>query len=304
MKIAKSLKDFNKNKELFFLALPSVFFILIFNYIPMYGLILPFKNFRIGQGFFKSEWVGLNNFKYLFTTDALSITKNTVMFNTIFIILGLVFAVGFALMLFELSAKFVKIYQTVLFFPYFISWVVASYVFLGLFDMDYGFLNRIITSSGGEAVLWYMEPKYWIFILPIANLWKGVGYGTIIYYTGLMGIDSELFEAANLDGASRLQQVRHISIPMLKPLIIMITLMSIGGIVKADFGLFFNLTRDSAALYPVTDVIDTYVYRALRKLGDVGMSSAAGFYQSVVGFLLILLSNYLVRKVDPENSLF
>jgi putative aldouronate transport system permease protein len=170
--------------------------------------------------------------------------------------------------------------------------------------MDYGFLNRIITSSGGEAVLWYMEPKYWIFILPIANLWKGVGYGTIIYYTGLMGIDSELFEAANLDGASRLQQVRHISIPMLKPLIIMITLMSIGGIVKADFGLFFNLTRDSAALYPVTDVIDTYVYRALRKLGDVGMSSAAGFYQSVVGFLLILLSNYFVRKVDPENSLF
>jgi putative aldouronate transport system permease protein len=170
--------------------------------------------------------------------------------------------------------------------------------------MEYGFLNRIVSHFGGEAVLWYMEPKYWIFIMPLANLWKGVGYGTIIYYTGLMGIDSELYEAANLDGATKLQQVRYISIPMLKPLIIMITLMSIGGIVKADFGLFFNLTRDSAALYPVTDVIDTYVFRALRSLGDVGMSSAAGFYQSIVGFLLILLSNYLVKKVDPENSLF
>jgi len=303
-KIAKCLKTFNKNKELFFLSLPAMIFLIVFNYLPMYGILLPFKYTRIGESFWESKWVGFENFKYLFSNDAYRITRNTVIFNIVFIIIGLIGAVGLALMLFELSARFVKLYQTILLFPYFLSWVVASYVFLGLLDMNYGLLNKIIVSLGGEAILWYNEPKYWIFILPIANLWKNVGYSTIIYYTVLINIDHELFEAADIDGASKIQKIMSISLPMLKPMITFIVLMSIGNMVKADFGLFFHLTLDSKALYPVTDVIDTYVYRALRGLGDVGMSSAAGIYQAVVGFILVLLSNALVKKFDPENSLF
>ncbi|MDR2751560.1 MAG: ABC transporter permease subunit [Clostridiales bacterium] len=295
---------FQKNKELFFLALPGTLLFFVFSYLPLYGLILPFKNYKANEGFFKSAWAGFNNFRFLFSGDAWRITRNTVGFNAIFIALSLIVSVSFALMLFELSAKFVKLYQTVLFIPYFISWVVASYIGMCLLDMNYGFLNRIIEFFGGEAKLWYNTPKYWYVIAPLANLWKGVGYSTIIYYTALLGINAELYEAAELDGARKWQRVIHISLPMIKPLIIMLTLMSIGGIIRSDFGLFFSFTTDSKALYPVTDVIDTYVYRALRKLQDVGMSSAAGLYQSVVGFVLVLASNWMVRKVDPESSLF
>jgi putative aldouronate transport system permease protein len=302
-KISPAMR-FQKNKELFFLALPGTLLFFVFSYLPLYGLILPFKNYKANEGFFKSAWAGFNNFRFLFSGDAWRITRNTVGFNAIFIALSLIVSVSFALMLFELSAKFVKLYQTVLFIPYFISWVVASYIGMCLLDMNYGFLNRIIEFFGGEAKLWYNTPKYWYVIAPLANLWKGVGYSTIIYYTALLGINAELYEAAELDGARKWQRVIHISLPMIKPLIIMLTLMSIGGIIRSDFGLFFSFTTDSKALYPVTDVIDTYVYRALRKLQDVGMSSAAGLYQSVVGFVLVLASNWMVRKVDPESSLF
>ncbi|MDR1640169.1 MAG: ABC transporter permease subunit [Clostridiales bacterium] len=295
---------FQKNKELFFLALPGTLLFFVFSYLPLYGLILPFKNYKANEGFFKSAWAGFNNFRFLFSGDAWRITRNTVGFNAIFIALSLIVSVSFALMLFELSARFVKLYQTVLFIPYFISWVVASYIGMCLLDMNYGFLNRIIEFFGGEANLWYNTPKYWYVIAPLANLWKGVGYSTIIYYTALLGINAELYEAAELDGARKWQRVIHISLPLIKPLVIMLTLMSIGGIIRSDFGLFFSFTTDSKALYPVTDVIDTYVYRALRKLQDVGMSSAAGLYQSVVGFVLVLASNWMVRKVDPESSLF
>ncbi len=302
--IRTELKHLRKNGELWLLALPGVLFFIIFNYIPLYGLVLPFKNYNITKGFLGSPWAGLNNFLYLFNGDAWKITRNTIVFNAIFIVVGLVVAVAFALILFEMSARWVKTYQTILFIPYFLSWVVVSYVGTSLLDMKYGMLNKIIEFFGGEAMAWYMVPGYWYVILPLASLWKGVGYGTIIYYTALMGVDVELYEAAGIDGATRWQQVRAISIPMLKPLIVMLTLMSIGGIIRADFGLFYSFTLDSKPLYPVTDVIDTYVFRALRKLGDVGMSSAAGLYQSVVGFVLVLVSNWLVKRVDPENALF
>ncbi|MDR1061033.1 MAG: ABC transporter permease subunit [Clostridiales bacterium] len=302
--IKTELKHFRKNGELWLLALPGALFFIVFNYIPLYGLILPFKNYNGAKGFWDSPWAGLNNFKYLFSGDAWRITRNTVAFNSVFIALGLVAAVAFALILFEMSARFVKLYQTILFIPYFLSWVVASYIGSSLLDMNFGMLNRIIEALGGEGKAWYVEPAYWYVILPLASLWKGVGYSTIIYYTSLMGVDPELYEAAELDGASRWQQIRAISLPMLKPLMIMLTLMSVGGIIKSDFGLFFSFTLDSKPLYPVTDVIDTYVYRALRKLGDVGMSSAAGLYQSLVGFVLVLASNWLVKRVDPDNALF
>lgn len=302
--IKTELKYIKKNRELWLLALPGVLFFIVFNYIPLYGLILPFKNYSITKGFFGSPWAGFQNFLYLFNGDAWKITRNTIVFNTIFIVLGLVVAVSFALILFEMSSRYVKVYQTILFIPFFLSWVVVSYVGVSMLDMKYGLLNKIIEMLGGQGLAWYMVPKYWYVILPIANLWKGVGYGTVIYYTSLLGVDVELYEAASIDGATRLQQVRAISIPMLKPLMIMLTLMSVGGIIRADFGLFYSFTLDSKPLYQVTDVIDTYVFRALRQLGDVGMSSAAGLYQSLVGFALVLGSNWLVRRLDPDNALF
>lgn len=305
MKKVNELKEFKKNSSLFFLALPAVIFIFIFNYIPLYGLVLPFKNFKYDLGFLKSPWTGLENFKFLFTSpDAFRITRNTVVFNLLFIVLGTFVAVAFALMLYELSSGWVKFYQTIFFLPFFISWVVASYVFLGLLDMDYGLLNKILALLGTEPMLWYNEPKFWPYILVFASIWKGAGYSTIIYYTALVGIDSEYFDASKIDGASKFQQMRHISIPLIRPLIIMLMLLSIGRIFYSDFGLFYNVTLDSKTLYSVTDVMDTYVFRALRSTGEIGLASAAGFYQSMVGFVLVFLSNLFVRRVNPENSLF
>jgi putative aldouronate transport system permease protein len=248
--------------------------------------------------------VGFDNFKYLFSVDAFTITKNALLMNGIFIVSLLVISLLFALLLFEVGNKYVKVYQTAFFFPYFISWVVASYVFLGLFDMEYGLLNSIIKIFGGESVLWYNEPNYWIFILPLANVWKNAGYNAVIYYAALMGIDSEYYEAADLDGASRWQKIKHISIPLITPLIVIMVILQIGRIFYSDFGLFYNLTLDSSMLYPVTDVIDTYVYRALRKSGDIGMASAAGLYQSIIGFIMVFVTNWLVKLKNPENALF
>ncbi|MCL2050700.1 MAG: ABC transporter permease subunit [Lachnospiraceae bacterium] len=297
-------KYMKKHAGLLFLALPGLGLFFLFNYIPLYGLILPFKNYNYADGLWGSPWSGFANFRYLIAGDAWKITVNTLLFNAIFIVIGLITGIAFALMLYELSAKFVKVYQTMLFIPFFLSWVVVSYVGLALMDMQYGLLNQLLESMGGEPVLWYNTPKLWFAILPVANLWKGIGYGTLIYYTALLGVDPELYEAAALDGASRLRQIWHISLPMIKPLAIMLTLLNIGNIIRADFGLFFNFTRDSTMLYPVTDVIDTYVYRALRRLGDIGMSSAAGFYQSVVGFILVVIANATVKKIDPDSALF
>jgi putative aldouronate transport system permease protein len=300
----KPFARFRKNWELLALALPGIAFVVVFNYLPMYGLVLPFLKYDGSKGLLGGTWVGLQNFRYLFSGDAWRITRNTIVFNLIFVFLGLVCAVAFALMLYEMGKRSVKLYQTVLFVPFFVSWVVAAYIGLSVLDMQYGLLNKIIGFFGGGPKLWYITPRYWYFILPLANLWKGLGYGTLIYYTSLLGIDPDLYEAATLDGAKYMQKVRYISLPMIRHIIIMLTILAIGGMIRADFGLFFSFTINSRALYPVTDVIDTYVYRALRQLGNLGMSSAAGMYQSVVGFFLILSANWIVRKIDKDYALF
>ena len=249
--------------------------------------------------------MGLDNFKFLFSSDAAwRITRNTVCLNFLFIITVLVLSIICALFLYQLSKRSVKTYQTVLFFPYFISWVVASYVVLALLDMDNGLLNSILKFFGQEPILWYNEPKYWPVIMVIANLWKNVGYYTIIYYTGLLGINEEYYEAAQIDGATRLQQIRYITLPLLKPVIITLFLLQLSKIFFGNFDMFYNLTMNSAALYPTTDVIDTYVYRSLKVMGDLGMSSAAGLYQSIVGFVIVLTANAVIRKVDKDNALF
>lgn len=305
LKCAVWFKDFQKNKELFLLSLLPLLIIFIFSYLPIFGIVVAFKDFRYDLGFWRSDWVGFQNFKFLLTSqDAFRITRNTLLLNSLFIITLLITSIGFALMLNELKRKYVKIYQTVFFFPYFLSWVVAAYVFLSLLDMDLGLVNNILKHFGIEPVLWYNEPSYWPLILIFINLWKSAGYFTIIYYTGIMSIDSEYYDAAAIDGATKFQQIRTITIPFLVPLIIILVLLQIGRIFYADFGLFYQIPRDSSILYPTTDVIDTYVFRSLRKTGDIGMASAAGLYQSVVGFILVLASNLFVRKINPENSLF
>ena len=300
------LKQLVKYKSIFFLTLPGILLVLTFQYAPLVmGFVVPFKNVNYKTGIWKSPWVGLDNFKFLFSSDAAwRITRNTVCLNFLFIITVLVLSIICALFLYQLSKRSVKTYQTVLFFPYFISWVVASYVVLALLDMDNGLLNSILKFFGQEPILWYNEPKYWPVIMVIANLWKNVGYYTIIYYTGLLGINEEYYEAAQIDGATRLQQIRYITLPLLKPVIITLFLLQLSKIFFGNFDMFYNLTMNSAALYPTTDVIDTYVYRSLKVMGDLGMSSAAGLYQSIVGFVIVLTANAVIRKVDKENSLF
>lgn len=304
----KQHKKHRNKKDLKLLAMcaPALFMLFLFSYIPMGGLVLAFKNFRYDKGIFGSDWAGLDNFKFFLSSDnAWRITRNTLGFNLVFLALGTVLAVVFALLINEVASKNGrKFYQTTMFLPYFLSWVVVGYMLYAFLDQNNGIFNILLRNAGQDPVMWYMEPKLWILLLPFIYVWKSVGYNSVIYYASLMSIDSSYYEAADLDGASRLQKIWYITLPHLRPLIIMMTILGVGKIFNSDFGLFFQATMDSSALYPVTDVLDTYVYRALRVTGDVGMSSAVGFYQSIVGFLLVLSTNAIVRKIDKENAMF
>lgn len=303
-------KKFMENKELLLLTIPGTLWFLVFAYLPMFGVILAFKDWKIHGGFIesliKSEWVGFDNFKFLFgSSDAWLITRNTVLYNLVFIILGIVLPVTLAILLKELlNKKLSKFYQSSMFLPYFLSWVVVSYCLFAFLSPEKGYINGIISSLGGEKISWYTEPKFWTFIIIFMSQWKGVGYGTVVYLASICGIDKSYFEAAMIDGANKWQQIKYITLPLLKPVLIIMFITAVGGIFRADFGLFFQLPKDSGALYPVTNVIDTYVYRGLINLGNIGMSSAAGLYQSFVGLILILVTNGIVRKVDKENAFF
>lgn len=304
-RFGKVIKSIRKNSGLTLLALPGIMLLLVFHYVPLYGVLLPFKNYRFDQGIWNSAWSGWSNFEFLFQGDAiLRAVRNTIGYNLIFIILGTAISIVLALMLFELNKRFVKVYQTIMFIPYFISWVVAGFAFRALLDMDYGVFNQLLQAIGREPVLWYSEPWVWPYLLVAASVWKGIGYGAVIYYAALMGVDSEYYEAAKIDGAGKLRQMVSISIPMIKPIMMMMIILQIGRMFYSDFGLFYNVTLNSTLLYPTTDVIDTFVYRSLVELGDIGMASAAGLFQSVIGFVLVLITNGIVRKVNAENSLF
>ena len=301
------IKRFRNNKELLLLTIPGAIWFLVFAYLPMFGVIVAFKRWRIHGGFFESlmnsKWVGFDNFKFLFqSSDAWLITKNTVLYNIVFIILGIVLPVTLAILLNELlNKKLAKFYQSSMFLPYFLSWVVVSYCLYAFLSPEKGYVNGILQSMGGKGISWYTEPKYWPFIIIFMSQWKAVGYGTVVYLASICGIDKSYYEAAMIDGASKFQQIKYITVPLLKP-VMFIT--SIGGMFRGDLGLFYQLPKDSGALYPVTNVIDTYVYRGLMNLGDIGMSSAASLYQSFVGLILIVTSNAIVRKVDEENAFF
>jgi len=296
-----------KDKSLILMLLPGCLYLLVNNYIPMAGTVIAFKSINYAKGIFGSDWVGFENFKFLFaSSDAWIITRNTLAYNAVFIVLHLVVAVLFAVMLNELRNRMLaKIHQSIMFLPFFLSFVVVGYLGYSLLHEEYGFINRsILEPLGIEPVSWYSEPKYWPFILPLVNTWKSIGYYTVIYLAAIVGIDQEYYEAAVIDGAGKWQQVRSITLPLLAPVMVILTLLQIGKIFYADFGLFFQVPLNSGILYPTTNVIDTYVYRALLTMGDIGMSSAAGLYQSAVGFVLVLGANLIVRRINKDNALF
>jgi len=297
------LKD---NFELLLLTIPALILFLLFHYMPMFGIVLAFKDYRYDKGILGSDWVGFKNFEFFFTSqDAVRILRNTVGYSLLFMVVGTIGAVVIALLLFEIidNRGLTKIYQTTMILPRFLSWVVISFITYALLNPVHGILNQILQIFGQEPIQWYMEIKYWPFILTITNLWNGVGMGSIIYYAGLMGTDKALYEAAEIDGAGRLKQTWYISIPALVPLITIQNILSFGRLFTGDFGLFYQIPRDVGGLYPVTDIINTYVYRGLRG-GHIGMSSAVGLFQSVAGLVMIVIVNQIVRKISPDNSLF
>lgn len=301
----RALSDFIRSLPFLTLALPGLITLIIFRLVPLFGLILPFKDYKPAKGFFGSEWVGLRNFKFLFGNEDVQIaTRNTLFYNIIGIIAGIIMGVLIALLLYELANKYVKIYQTILYLPHFVSFVVVAFVVKGILDLNYGVLNNVIEYFGGQPIEWYAEPKYWYWIIPILSVWKALGNNAIMYYAALIGISPELYESARIDGAGKLQQVWHISIPMIKNVIIVLFILNIGKVMYADLSLYYNVPLDLGQLYDATDVLDTYVLRALKTLGNVGMSSAAALYQSVVGFILVIVSNYVAKKVDPESGMF
>jgi len=302
----KKNRGLTKNGPLLLIALPGIIYIFINNYIPMFGVFLAFKDYSYIKGIFGSDWNGLNNFKYLFRQDALLIVRNTLLYNLAFIVLGTICAIIVAILMCELGNKFrVKIFQSSLLLPNLLSWVVIGFIAFAFLNSDTGFINNtVIKSLGGKEVAWYTSPQYWPFILTFVYLWKNVGYSSIIYMASISGIDKSIFEAARIDGASKLKQIKYITIPMLKPTVVILTLMAIGRIFYSDFGLFYQVPMNSGALYKTTQTIDTYVYHGLMELQDVGMSAAAALYQSVVGFILVVTANAVVRKVDNDNALF
>ena len=299
-------KDFRDNAELSALMIPGIVLLLVFAYVPMLGIIIAFKDYRNNLGIFKSKWVGFQNFKFFFESqDAWRIGRNTVGYGILFIVIGLIAAVTIAILLYEVrSRKALKFYQTSMILPHFLSWVIVGYITYILLEPSMGILNKIIRFFGGEGLQWYSEQKYWVFILPIINVWKTVGLKSIMYYAALMGIDEQLFEAAQIDGAGRFKQILYITIPSLVPLMVTLTILDVGHIIKGDFGLFYTIPRDVGLLYPTTDIIDTYVYRGLRTGSDIGITTAVGLFQSAVGLVMVIATNLVVKKISPENSLF
>lgn len=307
---------FSKAKKtlmLLSMVAPGALWLLLLRYLPMGGIILAFKNYKIYpkdptflNNLIHSKWVGLDNFKFLFTTgDSWVMIRNTLAYNIVFIILGVIIPVAFAVMMSELSKKFVaKTYQTLMFFPYFLSWVVVSYFLNAFIDAQYGLIPMAQRAAGETAVSWYTTPGPWPYIIVFANLWKNVGYSTVLYLAAIAGIDQTQYEAAAIDGASKWQQILHVTLPNLRTMIAILFILNVGKIFNADFGLFWNVPMQNGALFSVTQVIDTYIYRVLMNTGNIGQSKAAGLLQNIVGFICIIGANAVVKKIDSDSTLF
>lgn len=294
-----------RNKFLYVLALPAIVYTFIFSYLTLPYMVIAFQKFDFRKGLF-SDFVGLKNFKFFFSSSwAWMITRNTIVLNFLFIAIGSLFAIALAIILSEVKAKkFLKVSQSAMLFPFFISWVIVSYMLFGILNTDTGMLNKIIESLGGDKISFYSEPKYWYPILIMLRIWKATGYTSIIYLAAITGIDEGLYEAAYIDGANRWKRIQHITLPLLLPTVFILTLMDIGRIFYGDFGMFYAIIRDNGSLMPIAEVIDTYVFRTFKLTGDPSVSMAIGLYQSLVGFVLVFGSNWLTRRLYPEGALF
>ena len=304
---------YKKTLVLLTMVAPAAIWLLLLRYLPMGGIVLAFKDYKINprnpsfiSNLLSSKWVGLKNFEYLFKTDSAWIMfRNTLGYNIVFIILGVIIPVAFAIMMNELTRKFVrKTYQTMMFFPYFLSWVVVSYFLNAFLDAQYGMIPAMQAAAEKEVTSWYTTPGPWPYLLVFANLWKNVGYSTVLYLAAITGIDANQYEAAAIDGASKWQQVLYVTIPHLRTMICILFIMNVGRIFASDFGLFYNVPMQNGALCSVTQTIDTYVYRAYIATGNPGQSSAAGLLQNVLGFICILSANAIVKKVDADSAMF
>lgn len=290
----------------YLMALPGIIYLIINNYMPLVGLQVAFKRFNYGKGLWGSDWNGLQNFEFLFSSNSAErIIRNTLLYNIAFILLGIVVGVAVAVLLNEVRQKrALKTYQTGILLPYLMSMVIISYLAYVFLSTNTGVVNGLIRRLGGENINWYNSPQYWPGLLIFINLWKNLGFNMILYYSSIVGFSQDYYEAAELDGATKWQQITHITLPLLRPTIITLLILQLGQIFRSDFGLFYQVPMNQGALFEVTDTIDTFVYRALLKTPNIGMSSAAGFIQSVVGFVFILAANGVIRKLSPSDSLF
>lgn len=303
----KLLKNTYKNRTLLFMALPAVIIMILFNYVPMFGLVLAFKNFNYAKGIWGSDWCGLDNFKYLFLVGetAWRLTRNTVLYYIAFTITGTVGAVMLAIGINEMVLKKTgRMFQSFMILPTFISYIAVSFVVYAFLKNDTGIVNRLIVSLGGDSIRFYQDDTKWPIILLIVNMWKNIGYSSVLYLSVLTGIDPNLYEAASIDGASAKQKMWYITLPMLVPMVIVRTLMGLGRIMHSDTGLFYQVTKNSSALYETTQVLDSYVLNAIMSSTDYGMTAATTFYQSVVGFVMVVGTNMIIRKISPDNALF
>lgn len=303
---SKFLKKLYKYRIYLLMLLPAVIYFTVFNYIPMAGIVIAFKRFDYQAGIFGSPWVGLDNFKFLFISGTIyKVLRNTVLYNLAFMIINNVFAITVAIMISEITNKyFKKITQSVMFLPYFISWVVVGAMIYNIFNYEYGFMNTILKAIHLNPVNVYDKPGAWILIIILTNLWKGIGYGSVLYLASIMGIDREIYEAAEIDGANIFQRISHVTLPCLLPTIIILVLLSLGNMFRGDFSMFYQIVGDNSIVYGTTDVIDTYVIRSLTTIREFGMTSAAGFIQSILCFVTINIANFIVRKVNKDYALF
>ena len=308
LKLKKSgvLYELNRNKILFLMIAPAVIYFLVFAYVPMAGIIVAFKNYNYRGGIFFSPWSGFDNFKFFFSSgQAWVVTRNTFLYNIAFIVIGNALQVGVAIFMSEIQSKlYKKVAQAFMFLPYFVSWVVVGMLAYNIFNSQYGLLNHLLASLGIDPINVYNTPGAWKYILVALQSWKYLGYGVIMFQAAIMGIDSECYEAAEIDGATTLQRIFKITIPLIMPTIVILTLLALGRVLRGDFQMFYQLIGDNGILYNATDVIDTFVFRSLINSSNIGMSSAAAFYQSVLCFIFIIVVNALVKRYESEYALF
>ncbi len=305
-RVSSWVKELRKNKVLFLMLLPSVVLTIVFCYVPMGGLVLAFKSYNYNLGVLKSPWVGFNNFKFFVQSGKLlSLTRNTVLYNATFIITGLFFKMFFAIIISEMiTNRYKKFLQSLMILPNFLSWVIVGGMAYSLLNYEFGSINNLLESMGIARWDVYNSNTAWMFIFPIVNIWKGTGYGMIFYLAAIAGISPEFYEAAYIDGCGLIKKIRYIILPMIFPTMCILLLLELGGILKGNMDMFYQLVGNNSNLYATTDVIDTYVFRSLTKLKDYSVTTAAGLYQQVVGCALVLFVNFIVKRIDPDSAIF